>query len=228
MNHLTVRVLRSRACRAHYQQFLVHSNCHTSVASIQLRSYVNLIDLLQEVKQDEDYDVKYQERYNLWKERRGPPPKDVLLDAERNEVISPKIDPDFCIQGGDDGGLPPALQHAVDQHVYWACQHEYKIPRNRNLVRHHKLDSRESLKKSKKKSIRKDLIATPFVLIGAYQRLLKRAQQYPYGNDKSSDLAGHNIRAASIPFKWFQTVSRVLVVENGVNGSLFTGTKSAK
>jgi len=231
MNHLTVRPFRSRACRVYCQHAVIYKNnsplsVSSSCDKVQLRGRV---DILKNVVQTENYDGDIrQKKYDIWKEKGGQPPKDVLLDASGNEVVSPKIDPEFRIQGAKDGGsLPPALQHAVDQHVYWACQHEYAIPRKRHFVRHHKLDSRRSLKKTKKRTLKRDLAATPFVLIGAYQCLFKRAQQYPYGSDEE-DPAGRNIRTANIPFSWFQTVSRVLTEDPGVKGILYTGTNSGK
>ena len=185
---MTVRALRPRACHVYCQRVfsVMHpNNSRASVTTTTVRLKTTesskVVNLLKEIQFKDNFEDRYQDRYDTWKAGKGPPPKDVLLDADGNEVISPKIDPDFCIQGGNDGRLPPALQHAVDQHVYWACQHEYAIPRGRHFARHHKLDSRSSQKKSRKKSLKKELVVTPFVLIGAYQRLLKRAQQYPYG-----------------------------------------------
>lgn len=174
--------------------------------------------------EDVDFEEQWQQKYNVWKEGKGPPPKDLLLDASGNEVIRPNINPDFRIRG-QDGELPPELQHAIDQHVYWASQHEYRIPKDRNIARHWRLDSRSCLKKAKKAARRKDLVVTPFLLIGAYQNLLRRAQQYPYGDDEE-DVAGSKLRTADIRFSWFQTLSRVMSRVEGVSGHPILPAKS--
>ena len=223
MSRLIVRAFRSRACRLHGQHIGL---CLGSVSPVPppfsspvlrrcsstwdgVNYGEDFVENVQWTLSDKEFEDQWKARYEVWKEGKGPPPRDVLLDASGHEIVSPKIDPDFRIQGGNDGKLPPALQHAVDQHVYWACQHEHVIPRDRHIARHFRMDSRVSLKKTKKKALMKDLVITPFVLIGAYQQLLKRAQQYPYGSDEE-DPAGHRIRTANISFRWFQTVSRIV------------------
>jgi hypothetical protein len=150
----------------------------------------------------QQFEKKTQENYRKWKAGVGKPPHGILFNSAGVEVFSPQISPDYCITGRDET-LPPAIQAAVKEHVYWACEHEYIIPKDRNMVRHHRLDSRDSLKKGKKKFLKKEIVATPFVLIGAYRNLLRRARQYPYGNDKE-DLAGSNIRNAKIPSLLFK------------------------
>lgn len=149
--------------------------------------------------------------------------KITLLDADGNTVFSPFIDPDFEITAD---ALSKELQQAVDKHVYWACVSPRTISRNRHPARHYKLDSRKSLKKSKKRALRQELVVTPFVLIGAYQTLLQRAQQYPFGTNQKQDVAGHNIRNASIRFDSFEQMALKLQQLDGEKPDIVKSKKA--
>jgi hypothetical protein len=133
--------------------------------------------------------------------------REVLFDAEGNEVFTPEVDPELMITSEP---LLPDLQQVVDQHVNAACGQPIEM--KRHIVRHWKLD-RKRLKKNKRKNLRNEFTLTPFVLIGAYRALLDRLEQSP----SERGLAGSNIRTASIPFSWFQEAARGIPQYDGRN-----------
>lgn len=96
--------------------------------------------------------------------------------------------------------LPPDIQRAVDEDL--EAVSSIRHGHDRHMVRHWKLDSRDSLKKSKKKQLRAELKVTPFFLIGAYQVLLNRVS-----NRSTFGVADKNIQNASIPFHWFERMA---------------------
>lgn len=82
--------------------------------------------------------------------------------------------------------LPTEIQSAVDAHVLAISTPIFKSKfRERNIFRNHKMDARKSLSKGKKLAKRHDLIMTPFVLIGAWQNLQRRAARAPTSLPKS-------------------------------------------
>ena len=155
----------------------------------------------------EEYQKKQRLKYEKWLIRKtGEPPIDLLLDDEKIEVISPKINPDFVID--DPFNLPEEMEQAVREHVHWACYAEHEVPFERNIARHHRLDCRKSIKDSKKRKLRKRLVVTPFVLIGAYQRLVQRANLFPYGQE---DEVGSALRSCSMSFRRLAHLSHRLM-----------------
>ena len=142
--------------------------------------------------------------------------REILFDADGNEVFTPKVDPELRITSEP---LSPDLQEVVDQHVNAACGQPIEM--NRHIVRHWRLDSRKGLKKSKRKKLRNEFTLTPFVLIGAYRALLDRLEQ----GSLERGLAGDNIREANIPFSWFQAAAQGIAQ---INGQSYTFPKKFK
>ena len=130
--------------------------------------------------------------------------------------------------------LPESLQRAVDEQMKALLPVDSNEPPeiNRHMVRNWKIDARKTIKKSKKRKLRRvggDLPLSPVLLVGAFQRLQERAiameeamtrneMEDPHHTHASSIVlqlsraARRNILTDDVTFAWCMTASRELLV----------------